>query len=312
MKEAYNVALRKTQQSNARGAKHYNRRLNFSELQAGDRVLVRNLTPRGGPGKLRSYWEDAVHVVVNRRGDGPVYEVQREDQEGRARVLHRNLLLPCDFIQEANQANQRQQRPRRHPKTKQIPQQRISESDESDSSIRDTGLTPVALQQNHTHIEDVEDNDRLVITVDTTPNADTNIANDGQSECSDEAKSHSSQTEERGLEEQVSRYPRRESRLPVRYGYNNVLSVGVAPDPRKVPWDVPIHYQWRPTPQFLHIPQPLQPQFVHHQQMFLPHPFYRPWFVPQGVQAQTVEQTVEQRALIFSQIVLVLIDLVAF
>lgn len=30
--------------------------------------------------------------------DCPVYEVQSEDGQGRTRVLHQNLLLPCDFL----------------------------------------------------------------------------------------------------------------------------------------------------------------------------------------------------------------------
>ena len=67
------------------------------------RVLVRTLSKRGGPGKLGSYWEDRVHQVVERKGEGsPVYEPG--NGAGRRRVTHRNLLLPCnDFSFELRQ-----------------------------------------------------------------------------------------------------------------------------------------------------------------------------------------------------------------
>lgn len=68
-------------------------------MHPGDRVLVRNLTPRGGTGKLRNHWEDTIHTVIRRVGEeGPVYEVKPEGGKGRSRVLHRNLLLPCDYL----------------------------------------------------------------------------------------------------------------------------------------------------------------------------------------------------------------------
>ena len=47
-----------------RGKKNYDKRVRSSVLQVGDRVLVRNLTPRGGPGKPRAFWEDQIHLVV--------------------------------------------------------------------------------------------------------------------------------------------------------------------------------------------------------------------------------------------------------
>jgi len=60
---------------------------------------VRNRGERGGPGKLRSYWEDRVHVVTDRKyADGPVYVVKPERGPGETRVLHRTFLLPCDFL----------------------------------------------------------------------------------------------------------------------------------------------------------------------------------------------------------------------
>ena len=61
-------------------------------------ALVRNMTEHGGPGKLRSYWEQEIYVVTQKRKDMPVYEVKPETGNGRSRVLHRNLLLPCSYF----------------------------------------------------------------------------------------------------------------------------------------------------------------------------------------------------------------------
>ena len=99
MKEAYELATKRSQLSGLKGKKQYDRRANSPVLQQGDRVLVRNLRERGGPGKLRSYWEDTIYQEVKRKGKGsPVYDVEPESGEGRRRVIHRNLLLPCNDL----------------------------------------------------------------------------------------------------------------------------------------------------------------------------------------------------------------------
>ena len=46
-----------------RSKRHYDGKVRSSVLYPGDRVLVRNLTLRGGTGKLCSHWEENGHYV---------------------------------------------------------------------------------------------------------------------------------------------------------------------------------------------------------------------------------------------------------
>ena len=64
MEEAYKLASKKSQESGACSKAYYDRKLRSSVLHPNDHVLVRNLSERGGPGKLRSHWEDTVHRIV--------------------------------------------------------------------------------------------------------------------------------------------------------------------------------------------------------------------------------------------------------
>lgn len=99
MKEAYKLAQANAKKAAWRGKRNYDKGCRSAIIKVGDRVLVRNLSERGGPGKLRSYWEDRIHVVTRRiSDDSPVYEVKPESGRGRLRVVHRNLLLQCDCL----------------------------------------------------------------------------------------------------------------------------------------------------------------------------------------------------------------------
>ncbi|KAI4887200.1 hypothetical protein NFI96_004156, partial [Prochilodus magdalenae] len=99
MQEAYTVASETATKEAARGKAYYDRRVKGRDLQPGDRVLLRNLTPRGGPAKIQSYWENQIYKVMGRKtDDSPVYRICPETGNGREKVVHRNLLLPCDFL----------------------------------------------------------------------------------------------------------------------------------------------------------------------------------------------------------------------
>lgn len=137
MQQAYDIASKTAAREAFRGKRGYDKRVHGADLQPGGRVLVHNLSERGGPGKLRSYWENKVHVVVKRRSsDSPVYEVVPEGG-GKSRVLHRNLLLPCNSLPLDKPGTDPKQKGRRNQTQTRIRQRRTNrqvEGSDSESS----------------------------------------------------------------------------------------------------------------------------------------------------------------------------------
>lgn len=109
--KAYQPASKSAQAEGNRGKALYDRKIHGAELEPGCRVLIRNMNERGGPGKLRSYWEERAHIVREKKLDCPVYEVQPENSQGRIGILHRNLLLPCNFLPLEEQPPEKPEKP---------------------------------------------------------------------------------------------------------------------------------------------------------------------------------------------------------
>ena len=62
--------------------------------------MVRNLSERGGTGKVRSFLEDKVDGVIgNLNSENITYKVQPEnDLNGKICTLHKNMLLSYDNL----------------------------------------------------------------------------------------------------------------------------------------------------------------------------------------------------------------------
>ena len=94
MPDAYRIAASHSEKRAKYNEQNFNRRARASVLQEGDRVLMRNLRERGGPGKLRSFWEQTVYRVKEKKVDSPVYVIEPE-RGGERRTVHRNHLFHC-------------------------------------------------------------------------------------------------------------------------------------------------------------------------------------------------------------------------
>lgn len=138
IQEAYDITSKTARKEALRGKKYYDKKIHGIELLPGNRVLLRNLSERGGPGKLRSHWEDCVYTVISRKSpDGPVYEI-RPEKGGQSRVVHRNLLLPCDSLPvEKPDTKDSQMKKRKHSvKSRKVPEQQHDLDSGSDDDER--------------------------------------------------------------------------------------------------------------------------------------------------------------------------------
>ena len=96
MNQAREIATQNARKAKTQGKLYNDQKVRNSVLKPGDQVLLRNLSQRGGPGKLHAYWENDVYVIKRRRSeDSPVYCIAPESGKGKERTAHRNLLLPC-------------------------------------------------------------------------------------------------------------------------------------------------------------------------------------------------------------------------
>ena len=180
MSEAYKIAAKNAEQRKAKDRERRNSRATLGTLKPGDRVLMRNLSQRGGPGKLRAYWEPDVHVVVEVKGDtGLVYGIRSEkDKSGKVRVVHRNHLLPCSSLPLEFPTELQKPRKTRKTSKKKVVAQEVEYVSDTDSD------------------EDV----KVWVTNKPTENVSGDFNSDDASVCDDDVESLSSESELKVLE----------------------------------------------------------------------------------------------------------------
>ena len=96
LREAMVIAQEHTKRQQAKQAEYYDRRGKGHSLELGDRVLLANKGERGKK-KLADRWEKVVYVVVGKRSDLNTYQI-RNPRTGRTKTVHRNLLMPVNFL----------------------------------------------------------------------------------------------------------------------------------------------------------------------------------------------------------------------
>ena len=158
MKEAYNIAASKCKVQGDKAKAFYDLKVQSSTLLPGDRVLIKNLSERGRPGKLRPYWEDKVHVIIHRKSpDSPVYQLKPENGTGPIRTLHRNLLFPCGTLLESPSTPRKASPGRQELKPSTALSKRKSER--SSKSTHSTRPSPESTEQS----DDDEDSDFALV-----------------------------------------------------------------------------------------------------------------------------------------------------
>ena len=98
MQEAMRVAAENMEKSSDYNRKYHARKAKITEVSVGDNVLVRNYREKGGTGKLKSFWEEAIFVVLEKRDGLPVFKIQNLKKKNDIRVVHRNKIMKCEEL----------------------------------------------------------------------------------------------------------------------------------------------------------------------------------------------------------------------
>ena len=175
-------------------------------------VLVKILSFEGRH-KLSNKWEDGVYKVLEHPNtDIPVYIVQKEDSSGPKRKLHRNHLLPVNFLplkepQTTPELTKPPIKPRVLSKPPVKPNAEHIASDDSDSDTDEVVVSSVPEPEPETNEG---------INMDAFEGVETDSAT---SEVFSDLSDNSNSTNESTSPIPAPRRSKRDSKCPIRYGH---------------------------------------------------------------------------------------------
>ena len=98
-----------------------------------------------GKHKLADKWGKHPYIVVSQPNpDIPVFRVRPESGVGRVKTLHRNLLLPCNFLPQEERptpSGPTNKKPTRQPQTQVPPVEVVDEGNVQDEGTDDVGVS---------------------------------------------------------------------------------------------------------------------------------------------------------------------------
>ena len=171
--KSYELASAKATAAHKHQKGQYDRNIRGAVVEQGDRVLVK-IVAHEGKHKIADRWEDNAYTVLKQPNtEIPLYVVQREDGIGPKRTLHRNLLLPINFLPVDTSNLTPLVKPRRRNKPETVDMSIIDPDNNTD----------------HSELSDDNDNDLLVIhnRNDHTGNVHVNETDDSDNASNDEA-----------------------------------------------------------------------------------------------------------------------------
>jgi hypothetical protein len=173
MKEAMELARANMDKAADYNKRYHDKKAKIVQVNVGDKVLVRNYREKGGTGKLKSFWEEAIFVVTEKRDGLPVYKVKNIKKEKDVRVVHRNKIMKCEELpldvfdepQEPKKSKKvvakKKSEKTANRKEQPEPTQQIEESRETEETVQsdseDEDLAELAITMDQVQSRDVED-----------------------------------------------------------------------------------------------------------------------------------------------------------